>query len=118
MNIIVVFTSCLDCTVGQGMCEGNICVCYVGFYGNKCDVDQFYCDEVSCGNNGVCKRLGDNGHICRCDEGRFDVDCGLDEVGCREIFCSGNGVCHTAITTSGTTCICDIGFYGDICQTP
>nr|KAG5705432.1 hypothetical protein BaRGS_004559 [Batillaria attramentaria] len=86
---------------GRGECVGGKCVCWEGFNGTSCSLDQ--CPEVCSGQGRLIEGR------CSCYEGFKGPDCSLREHMCVVPNCNGNGHCING------QCVCFQGFQGPDC---
>ncbi len=103
--------------LGLGASKLVNCDCYTGKSGQTCSDNQLSCNELNCGDNGVCIELTTGVIGCKCVHGYAGESCDIPLVShdlCSSQPCDNNGICTHG--DSQFTCTCPPGYTGKICS--
>lgn len=92
------------------------CICDRYYKGVQCKERINFCPQnlrKICSNHGNCVDIG-TGYRCSCDLGYFGDNCESQDP-CAGMDCV-HGTCFYDKKTNITSCICDLGFEGSICD--
>ena len=103
--------------LGLGATKLVNCDCYSSKSGQTCSDDQLSCDDLNCGNNGVCIELTAGVIGCKCVHGYAGKSCDIPLIShdlCLSQPCDNSGICTYGY--SQFTCTCPSGYTGKTCS--